>query len=320
MISDSEGSSLHLFRWSYKNIWEECLFLVSTAWVWAILQKNLVESILLYLPLTSLLNFSSTLNFFNWRFQSSFKTLCKSTPCKAAFWLSHGTQKGMQKSRQRFWNWWLKLWSVKKKKRRDFPAPQKSTEHPTSAWVMGPMAVQHQRKGDFSFSSWNLDVGLQLSTPELCKCIHLPQTSPAEPWESKKPCLVCALQQIWSGILASDDLKTCNKVKGLVSGGSTGSALVQSLSQTNVCNYFTESCWRPLCGFHILGWHHWGCHHTGPHPHHHLIHQNHPEVVFRSILVHPPSLCHLLYWPCHPRCWVSICTYHKVSDNYWIFI
>lgn len=35
------------------------------------------------------------------------------------------------------------------------------------------------------------------------------------------------VQQKWSGILASDDLKTYNKVKGLVSGGSTGSALVQ---------------------------------------------------------------------------------------------
>lgn len=36
-----------------------------------------------------------------------------------------------------------------------------------------------------------------------------------------------AVQQKWSGILASVDLKTYNKLKDLVSGGSTGSALVQ---------------------------------------------------------------------------------------------
>lgn len=37
-----------------------------------------------------------------------------------------------------------------------------------------------------------------------------------------------AVQQKRSGILASDDF-ACNKVKGLVSGGSNGSALVQPL-------------------------------------------------------------------------------------------
>lgn len=39
----------------------------------------------------------------------------------------------------------------------------------------------------------------------------------------------CGVQQKLSGILASDDLRTYNKVKVLLSGGSVGCALVQTL-------------------------------------------------------------------------------------------